>query len=149
MGKQSKRPGRRERKRFNSSLSDHKQHGLILRPPFKTLPNLREIPWPKQTLPDMLWLCSVLATNEETVAIPTIARSLNILDRAIASSRNGEAGDNSPVVDGCLSTIELVPEEARASILAELVDRGLYENTFSEGFSHSLGMYPTAPGRWC
>lgn len=148
MGKQSKRPGRRNRERYNSPLSSHKQQGRILKPPFKTLPNMREIPWPKQTLPDMLWLCSVLATNDEKVAIPAIARTLNVIDGAIASARGDEAKDKAPVVDGRLTTLEHVPEAARDSILSELEDQGLHDLAVPEGFAHSLGMYPAAPGRW-
>lgn len=148
MGKQSKRLGRRDRKRYNSPLSAHKQQGRILKPPFKALPNMREIPWPKQMLPDMLWLCSVLAANDEMVAIPAIARTLDVIDGAIASNCGDRDKDKLPVMDGRLTALERVPEKARDRVVSDLEDRGLYELAVPERFGHSLGMYPTAPGRW-
>lgn len=148
MGKQSKRPGRRDRKRYNSPLSAHTQQGRIFKPPIKSLPNLREIPWPKHTLPDMLWLCSVLATNEEIVGIPIIARTLNVIDGVIGSRESDDVEDDFPVMDGRLSSLEHVPEEAWDSILSDLVDQCLYDSAMPEGFAHALAMHPNAPGRW-
>lgn len=148
MGKQSKREKRRNRQRLNSRLSSHRQEGRILKPPFKSLPGLRTLSWEKRLLPDMIWMCSLLATCEHEVAIPIIVQSLDVVDAVVRSLLHDEESDMAPFVDGRLTSFDRVPEEAHNLVLAELENKGLYESAVPEGFAHALGMYSIAPGRW-
>lgn len=148
MAKPSKRPTREQRKRLSSTLADHKKEGRTLKPPFRTIENFRSVTWMKDTMPDMLWLCSIISTNGQMPGLLACTRLLDIVDEIAEPYISHLEERDKPVFDGRLTTFEWVPEAARATILQELEAQGLYELVVPEGFVHSLGLYPKAPGRW-
>ncbi|MEA2585835.1 MAG: hypothetical protein QOF33_3920, partial [Thermomicrobiales bacterium] len=148
MAKPSKRPTREQRKRLNSTLADHKKEGRTLKPPFRTIENFRSVTWMKDTMPDMLWLCSIISTNGQMSGLLGCTRVLDIVDDIAGPYISHLDERDKPIFDGRLTTFERVPEPARTAILQELEAQGLHDLAVPEGFAHSIGLYPGAPGRW-
>jgi hypothetical protein len=93
----------------------------------------------------MLWLCSLIV-EDDFDGMRAANAALKLIDDAIRETNDGEL---LPVpVDGRLTRLEQVPEEARTRALELLVEKNGYEIAFPEGFAHALGMYPGAPGSW-
>jgi hypothetical protein len=113
-----------------------------------TIPQMRLTPWLKDTLPNMLWVCSLIATNDERRGMLLASRTLDTIDDVLAEMCPADELEKRPPIDGQLTTLNLVPETARGAILAKLQSVGLYSLAVPEEFAHALGMYPAAPGRW-
>lgn len=113
-----------------------------------TVPNLKATPWMRDTLPNMLWICSVIATNDELRGMHLAMNTLDVVDEALAELIQDEPVAKRPVIDGQLTSLELVSEDARSTILERLQSLGLYDLVVPEKFANALGMYPNAPGRW-
>jgi hypothetical protein len=144
-----KRKGRRKKgptPRPTSGIGAHKRQGKTLTPPLKSLSNMKAVPWLRDTLPDMLWLCSNVWIDEAGKGMVVCARTLDVIDDAIKESGEGE--DLTQAIDGRLTRLDLVPESARILVLEKLQEQGNYEIAVPEKFAHALGMYPEAPGRW-
>lgn len=141
MGKSSRKKGGKKRERHSSPLSAHHRQGQRVIPPLLNVPNLRLTPWVKDSLPDFLWLCSLL-TDDPLTGLYRAAAAIDAIDDALAAQ-----GVDVPCY-GRLTQFEAVPAEARRAALDELENRGVFEEAFPERFAHALLMYPDAPGKW-
>jgi hypothetical protein len=113
-----------------------------------TVPNLQQVRWQKVILPDMLWLCSIISSNDEVLGMHACMQTLDVIDDVLAAHEIGSDDNDAVVIDGRLTTFEQVPVDIRGEIIDCLEANGLFEICVSERFSHALGMYPSAPGRW-
>ncbi|MFN2524872.1 MAG: hypothetical protein ABR505_01195 [Actinomycetota bacterium] len=112
----------------------------------KQLPQLKAVPWLRDVLPDMLWLCSLIShEGGGTASMLLCVRLLDVVDEELQDER---FEGTPPVIDGRLTQFEKVPPDARKRILDALFESGLYEQVIPERFAHALGMYPDAPGSW-
>ncbi len=140
-----KAKGSRSRPRASSSLAEHRRRGGKLVPPLATLSNLTPVAWLPDVLPDMLWLCSLIV-EDDLDGMRAANAALKLIDEAI---RETTGGDLLPLpVDGRLTRLEGVPEEARARAIELLMEKDGYELAVPEDVAHALAMYPGAPGTW-
>jgi hypothetical protein len=110
-----------------------------------TIPNMTLAPWSKDALPNYLWLCWQMS-SEEYFDVFATSKYLDEIETGLGDDRT-DFPDNW-LLTGKLSDFEAVPEAARSSVLEHLVTVGAYESIFPEEFAIALAMYPEAPGRW-
>jgi hypothetical protein len=142
MGKKSRAKQQRW-KNGHSSIPDHKRVGRRLVPPMLQLEGMKSVHWLRELFPDMLWICSLIADDPHG-RVFTCARVLDVIADALPPP-----GEESPlIITGALTSFEATPEDARASVIAALEEKGLYDTAVPDGFAHTLSMYPGAPGAW-
>lgn len=134
------------RKRQNSALRQHRQVGKILTPPLMNLPApMQQIPWLRDTFPDMLWL-SMLITEHGTAGM---RMAVAVLDRMVDVIRETNTGVSETfVLTGQLTAFEQVPESARPTIIEALRSDGLFEQAVPWTFARALMKYRDLPGSW-
>jgi len=98
-------------------------------------PNLFEVSWHKEFLPDFLWIAFMLGERSDPRAVYA---PLDVLDRFVA--------DEARVVDGRITRFALVPaarrEEARLALRTET------PGALPGVFGHVLGLFPDCPASW-
>src|SRR2546421_6774838 len=138
----SKQRRRRLQQARASRLKDHRRSGKTLKPPLRTLDKLHSIPWLRDLLPDMLWLCTMVATaSSPKQGMVNVARVLDALDYVWHDAPEA-------MIDGRLTSFSRIPDEFRWPFIEKLIDEGLYETGFSRDFANLLLLYPNAPGSW-
>lgn len=134
-----KRPHKRRRR--GSGLQDHARHGKTLVSPLNQLPTPpAPVDWLRDVFPEMLWLCSMVVDHPWGEARDIVVETMRRLE-----TYRPEGG---AVLTGTLSSFEIVPADSRMDAVAALRTDDLYERAFSPALAQSLGMYPSAPGRW-
>jgi hypothetical protein len=96
---------------------------------------VRELSWHQQMLPDFLWLGLILGRRSDWRAAYS---ALAVVDRFVP--------DGPRFADGRLTTFALVPEDRREAARNALRDET--PHALPDAFGHTLGLYPTCPGRW-
>jgi hypothetical protein len=125
----------------SSTLQQHRRLGKTLKPPLRTLAQMRSVPWLRDVLPDMLWLCSVVVgTPNPKSGMLLVARAIDTLDAMWK--------DASEAIDGRMTAFDRVPGEFRWPFIERLIDDGIYEAAFSRDFANLLLLYTGAPGLW-
>jgi hypothetical protein len=146
MSQKRKKGGRRQRK--TSTLQQHRRTGKILSPPLMTLPGpMRQLPWLRDTLPDMIWL-AMLITEHGTKGMHIASKMLDRIDDILDDQAAGVTRPDKLIVTGQLSTLERIPEEARPAILEALQSDGLFEQAIPWTFARAMMKYPEVPGMW-
>lgn len=141
------RPHIKPKERNSSSLGDHRQTGRNLQPPMTALmgDTLRPVTWWKSYLPNYLWLCWHVSTD----SYPDVYVASKLLDEILAGLGEDRTGfPEAWEFNGRLSDFESIPTVSRDRLLEHLIAIGAYGAVVPEGWAHSLGMYPDAPGRW-
>lgn len=142
-GKRNRDNRRRERR--TSALSDHRRKGKVLTPPMMTIPNMVAVPWFKDSLPNCLWLCWQVS-SEDYFDVFATSKYLDEIETGLGEDRIGFPDDW--LLTGKLSDFEAVPQAARVRVLDHLMSMGAYDSIVPEEFAIALAMYPEAPGRW-
>lgn len=147
--RKQQRSGGKRRKRNNSSLKDYRRTGKTLQPPFRTISKTKNVPWLRDTFPDMLWLCSVITQHGDEgmlLAAKFIDRVESVIDAAVADGRVQKP--DGLLLGGELTSFELVSEELRSEIIYALRSDGLYEGGIPGILARALGKYSDMPGAW-
>ena len=145
--RKQQRSGGKRRKRNNSSLKDYRRTGKTLQPPFRTISKTKNVPWLRDTFPDMLWLCSVITQHGDEgmlLAAKFIDRVESVIDAAVADGRAQKPDDL--LLGGELTSFELVPEELRSEIIYALRSDGLYEEVSPDFGASTRQVFRHA---WC
>lgn len=129
------RGGKRKRKRGSSSLGDHQRQEKTLVPPLKQLPQMQEVSWTHEGLPDILWLAAV---EQETGHLPAAHQPLDALDEFVP--------EGTQILDGRLSRFALIPEARRAEARGALIERAAWG--LPDALGHALALYPDCPAAW-
>ncbi len=108
-----------------------------------TLTNVAFTKWLTDVFPDMLWLCALISIDLDD-GMRAASAALNMIDEALKEAK----AEGAVVMDGRLTSLEAVPEQARVAAIAKLQRAQGYELAVPEDFAHALGMYPGAPGSW-
>lgn len=117
----------------------------MLTPPMMTIPNMVAVPWFKDSLPNCLWLCWQMS-SEEYFDVFATAQYLDEIGKGLGEDRDGFPDDW--LLTGKLSDFEAVPAAARIRVLDHLESVGSYDSVVPRQFAIALAMYPEAPGRW-
>jgi hypothetical protein len=96
---------------------------------------MREHSWYEEMLPDFLWIALMLGKRSDWKAVYS---ALEVVDRFVPPGQQ--------FADGRLSTLALVPENARPAARAALHREA--PHALPTQFGHALGLYPTCPARW-
>jgi hypothetical protein len=145
--KSRKATGKSNRK--NSTISQHRRTGKILKPPFRTLPRSQSIPWLRDTFPDMIWLCSLISHNGDdgmVLAGDFLDRISSVIDAAVADGRIELPDDF--LLTGGLTSFESIPGAVRTEIIYALRSDGLYDKGLPWVLARGLGKYSDLPGAW-
>lgn len=145
--------GRRSKKRRNSgqgrhsTLKDHVQQGKTFQAPMNTVGPMTHVPWLKDVLPSLLWLCAVVSAHGVVQGMTVAA---TVMDRIWPFIPTKEEGQTRPsaIFDGSLQSFDLVPVADRQRALAALKADGLYEKGFPWLLVRALSKYTDAPGSW-
>lgn len=145
MGKGNR--NRTQRRAQNSRLDQHKRQGKILKAPMRTLPNMTMVPWLRDTFPDLVWMCSLITAHGGKAGMELAARFIDCVEDVVNYGKADDAED-ALMIDGSLTSFDLVPEDQRVEVVAELWRRGLYEDGFPWLLARALGKYEGVPARW-
>jgi len=150
MSKSSKRNKKKAaaKKRYNSSLKQHKQQGRTLSPPFMTIPNVKLTYWLKDDLPDMLWLVFLCSKYGDRGMV--IARKVFDTVEQLLKEHFGDL-DKVPKdiwVLGRLSSFDGMPQVLRPKLVERLKLLGIYGVAFPREFSVALSRYDNPPAQW-
>lgn len=137
-----------KQKRKNSRLKDHKQSGKTLRPPMRTLPNMKLVPWLRDTFPDMLWLCSLITKYGDKSGMSIAGQVLDCISELLGPDDSEEAGKERSVLTGQLTSFDQVPDQVRGEVIEVLKANGLYERAFPWELVRALQKYDGLPGEW-
>jgi hypothetical protein len=110
-----------------------------------TIPGMTPVSWWRDSLPNYLWLCWSVS-SEEYYDVFAASKYLDEIEAGLGDDRTGLADDW--ILTGKLSDFESIPEKARKKILDHLVAVGAYEAIVPEEFAVALAMYPDAPSLW-
>jgi len=137
------------RQRQTASLAQHRQVRKTLKPPMMTIPNMVLVPWGRDVLPDMLWLCMFVHEYGDR-GMYLAAKVMDCIDEVLDAEREdgNKLRPDKLIVTGQLTTLEQVPVEPRPTIIAELIERGLYEEAVPWVFARALSKYADVPGSW-
>lgn len=140
--------GHNKKKRYNTTLQQHKREGKCLAPPLMTLPNMKLTYWLKDDFPDMLWLVMLTVKYKDEGMV--IARQIFDVfeEHLIVEYGDLDAVPKEVWVNGRLTSFDSVPEKLRKSIIQTLKARYLYESAFPEELDIILSKYSGAPGAW-
>ena len=97
-----KREAKKKQAKNYSALAKHKQTGRILKPPFLTLPNMRQSSWIDDRLPEMLWAALLVTHLPRELALEVFRRVAKLLE--------GKFEPNRPIDIGHSGFAELAPE---------------------------------------
>lgn len=150
MAKKKRKSGsQRNRQRNNTPLKAHRRTGKVLQPPFNTIPGIQSVPWLRDTLPDMLWICALISQYGDDgllIAARCIDRIEDVIDEA---QQRGDLGDSAkPMITGELTSFDLVPESLRGEVLARLTADHLFVEAFPWPFVRAMSKYTDCPGIW-
>ena len=129
----------------HSSLADHKRVGRRVLPPMRQIEGMKSVPWLRDVLPDMLFICSIIHEAPRATVF-TCAKVLDTIADVLPAPARDDAA--ALIMTGGLTSLEAVPEDKREAVLDALERADLYDVAVSEDFAHSLAMYPDAPGQW-
>jgi hypothetical protein len=132
----------------SSDLKSHRRTGKLLQPPLRTLPNLAQLPWLRDTFPNMIWLCALITLNGDKPGMILAGKVLDRVTVVLGGRPGGSHDDAVPMLTGELVAFERVPEERRAEVLVALKRDGLYEEAFPWILCRGLAKYQELPGRW-
>lgn len=137
-----------KKKRYNTSLGQHKQQGKRLVPPMMFLPGMTLTYWLKDDFPNMLWLCMLCQRYEDRGMV--IARKVFDAVERILEEEYGSMDDvpKDIFVNGMLTSFDTVPESLRSKIITELETMRAYDTAFPKDLSVALNRYENPPGRW-
>jgi len=157
-GKRNRQKRRKGRARRSSGLRDHRQEKKVPTPPFLTMPNLNQVSWPHDGLPDFIWLQAI---REETGDLAAVNKALDVLDEFVPEPPD-TSGDEEPddkgraqeadhprpneFLDGRISNLPLVAEDRRAEAREELRDRAPW--ALPDALGHGFALYPECPAAW-
>jgi len=110
-----------------------------------TLPGITPVVWWRDYLPNYLWVCWNVR-SEDYVDVFVTSKYLDEIEVSLGEDRAGFPDDW--IFTGKLTDFEAIPEPARASVLHHLFGLNAYEDIVPEEFAVALAMYPDAPGRW-
>jgi len=125
------------RTRRASRLREHRRQRKTLTPPLLDLGGapIRALNW-RQTQPDMLWLAALLIEFE---ADWRRVDCLEAIDPFVPKWRKH-------IVDGRLTSFELIPQRRRPAARRALWDRE--PEALPEALGHALAFFPDCPGAW-
>ena len=126
----------KQRRRFNSSLGEHRQSKKVLTPPMMQIEDLAMTSWPHDGLPECIWIAAV---SKETGRRAGAHGPLNVLESFVPR-------EEAAVLDGRISRFELVPPERRAEARAALREQA--PHGLPDGLGHALAQYPDCPALW-
>lgn len=140
--------GHNKKKRYITTLQQHKREGKRLTPPLMTLPNIKLMYWLKDDFPDMLWLV-MLTVKYEDYGMVVARQIFDVFEEHLVA----EYGDLGAIpkevwVSGRLTSFDTVPEKLHQPILEALKTRYLYESAFPKELDIILSKYDGAPGSW-
>ncbi len=128
MSKKHKRPSGR------SSLKHHQRNKKTLKPPLASIPNMQEIDWARDVMPDYLWLASVA---EITGDVTAAHKPLDKLDELIS---------NDNILDGRISSFANIPEEKHPE--ARQILTSTFPYAIHDQLANALLLYPKCPANW-
>ncbi|VXC35201.1 conserved hypothetical protein [Arthrobacter sp. 8AJ] len=133
----------------NSRISDHKQKGKVLVPPILARGDITQLPWLRDTFPDMIWICALISSLGAKRGMQLVANVVDPLhDVTETESLEGEGASPSPVFTGTLTSFDRLSPKFRPSFLEELDRAGLYERAFPTELRKALLSYEDLPARW-
>ncbi len=110
---------------------------------------MTDIMWARDQLPDLLWVCSMLAHHGEQEGLGVTLATLSVLESYLPELEPDEQGRaRRPFLTGALTALDLVPEVRRREAVAELQDKGFYEEAFPWLFARAMSKYQDMPGAW-
>jgi hypothetical protein len=105
-----------------------------------------DIGWLRDQVPDQLWTGGFV-TGEPDEGMLRLARVMDAIQEFSKTHGVSVAPGNS-ILDGSLTALERVPDEARGPLLDHLRSRGMARAAVPAGFEHAVRVYPAAPGAW-
>jgi hypothetical protein len=131
-----KRPQGDPRKRPAPVLADHRGPKRRMLPPLMQ----GDLPWTfrswhRETLPDFLWIALMMGRRS---AWSQVRRPLDLLDRFVPAGAR--------IVDGRLSSFQVVPEDRRREAAQTLRDEMPF--ALPDLFGQALLLFPSCPARW-
>jgi hypothetical protein len=133
----------------NSRISDHKQKGKILVPPILARGDVTQLPWLRDTFPDMIWICALISSLGARSGMELVANVVDLLHDLTKTEVPEEEGSPAAAVfTGTLTSFNRVSPEDRPFFLEELDRFGLYERAFPQELRDALLSYEDLPARW-
>ena len=127
------------RKRFGPRLREYKRLGKELIPPLLSFfPQLEEINWWSETLPEFLWIDSLLQAYGQTAGANLLNDFLGVLDKFYE--------DPKFILNGLVTSFGDVPQQFRSEILVKHASD--IEWAVKKPFAHVLTLYKNCPMRW-
>jgi hypothetical protein len=102
------RDAKKQASKQYSTLSQHKQTGKVLQPPFLALPNLRPSSWIDDRLPEVLWCALLLTRLPRELALSIFRQVAKVLEGKFEANRPLDIG-HSGLAD--------IPDELRARVI--------------------------------
>jgi hypothetical protein len=126
---------RAKRKRHHTPLQGHSRTRKKLVTPFNQLPNLRPTNWVADQLPELLFAAAML--DAYGGSYEPVWAFLEALDGFVEEPK---------LVDGHMSSFQLVPSEERNEARAALAAPGV--PPLPDEWKHALALYPDGPSAW-
>lgn len=124
----------------SSGLQEHQRIGKKLHPPLAQLP-VKPFQWSIDVLPEMFLTDAVIHQQTWKYGPKTLHNIYDILDQFVPPG-------SQRILTGTISSLSLIPEEARASARDALIDAGLFSNLLPNSLCHGLALYPLCPAAW-
>ncbi len=122
-----------------SGLEHHKRIGKELIPPFQTIgPGVDQIFWPRDLLPEFLWIDALICHYGQSAAVQIFNDFLSAADRFNSHPKE--------ILDGTVGAFRFVAEERRQAFVEALVAK--IEVAVVQPFGHVLSLYPECPMTW-
>ncbi len=135
--------------RRNSRLKDHKRTGKILKPPMRTVGNMQMVPWLRDSLPDLLWLCALIKLYGDKPGMLLAGEALDRIESVLGLIEG--AGSQDPerlILTGDLTAFDKIAVDDRAAVLVALKEDGLFERAFPWVLVRALQKYDNPPAAW-
>jgi hypothetical protein len=127
-------------------LNQHQRQGKVFKPPMRTFPS-KMVPWLRDTYPDMLWVCSLIAHHGSKPGMLLAANFIDCVEDVVNRGKDADAYDVI-MITGALTTFDRVPKSGRPAVLRELRERGLFEDGFPWLLARGLQRYAGVPATW-
>ena len=122
-----------------SGLEHHKQFGKELVPPFQQIgPGMEQIFWPRDLLPEFLWIDSLVQEYGQPAAVQVFSEFLSAADRFNSHPKE--------VLDGTIGAFRLIATETRQAFVGDLPE--LIQMAVIQPFRFVLSLYPECPMKW-
>lgn len=133
----------------NSRISDHKQKGKLLLPPILAKGDVTQLPWLRDTFPDMIWICALISSLGAKPGMELVANVVDLLhDITKTEVSEDERSASAIVYTGTLTSFNRVSPDDRSVFLQELDRFDLYEKAFPKELRDALLSYEDLPARW-